>query len=277
MAKSKLRRLATRATMRTYHQLRLGAEDVGLLPTDEQYTRFICVGNPRTGSTLLMRSLNNHSHIIGYGELTKNSDRYPAPFHQFGHSRGLYRDDPVGFLRTRVFRKYPAEIEAVGFKIFYHHAPRGTQWGSAVWEYLLGDPTLKILHLKRHNLLKTFLSKQTASRSGEYIKYTNGQERPPVHLDPDEMLAFFEKMRAGEAQYDDLLRGHPLIEVRYEDMTRNYAAEMQRIQEFLGVTTENIEQGTTKRPSRPLSSQIANYAELKEACASTPWAEFFTE
>ncbi len=277
MAKSKLRLWATRATMRTYHQLRLGAEDMGLLPTDEQYTRFICVGNPRTGSTLLMRSLNNHSRIIGYGELTKNSDRYPAPFHQFGHSGGLFRDDPVRFLRTRVFRKYAPEIEAVGFKIFYHHAPRNTEWGRAVWEYLLGDPTLKILHLKRYNLLKTFLSRQTASRSGEYIKYTNGQERPPVHLDPDEMLAFFEKMRAGEAQYDDLLRDHPLIEVCYEDMTRDYAGEMQRVQEFLGVAIEDIAPATSKRPSRPLSAQIANYDELKEICAQTPWADFFTE
>lgn len=277
MAQSPPIRRVKRATMRTFHDLRHRAQDAGLLPAALDYTRYICVGNPRTGSTLLMRSLNNHEHIIGYGEIVKNFDRYPAAYHEFGNSESLFRRDPVRFLETKVFRKYPAAVDAVGFKIFYHHAPRETAWGSAVWEYLLGQGDLKILHLKRRNLLKTLLSKKQAGRTGEYIKYSASAGPEPVRLDPDEAAAFFEQMRVGEAQYDALLAGHELIEVVYEELTRNYAAQMRRIQEFLGVAAEDVDPGTRKRPSHSLSSQIENYYELKERFQSTTWSAFFTE
>jgi hypothetical protein len=276
MPQSSLRQNATRATMRAYHTLRHRAQDSGLLPAAADYTRFLCVGNPRTGSTLLMRSLNNHSRIIGYGEIVKNFDRYPGHYHEFGNGEALFQRDPVAFLETRVFRKYPPAVEAVGFKIFYHHAPRDTVWGKAVWDYLLGQPDLRILHLKRRNLLKTFLSKKQAGRTGEYIKYSNGAGEA-LALDTDEAQAFFEQMRAAEAAYDALLGGRPLIEVIYEDLTRDYAAEMRRILDFLGVEPEDVNPGTDKRPSRSLATQIENYAELKESFQGTPWQTFFTE
>lgn len=277
MPQSSLRRNVTRATMRTYHVLRHRARESGLLPVTTDYTRFICVGNPRTGSTLLMRSLNNHSRIIGYGEIVKNIDRYPGHYHEFGHSESLFQRDPVRFLETRVFGAYPPVVAAVGFKVFYHHAPRDTAWGREVWDYLLGQSDLKILHLKRRNLLKTFLSRKQAGLTGEYIKYTANGADAPLTLDPDEALVFFEQMRTGEEEYDALLAGRPLIEVIYEEMTKNYAAEMQRIQAFLGVEPEDIDPGTAKRPGRSLTSQIENYAELKDRFQGSPWEPFFTE
>lgn len=261
--------------MRTVHDLRHRALEAGLLAATTDYTRFVCVGSPRTGSTLLMRSLNNHSQIIGYGEIVKNDDRYPGHYHEFGHSEALFRRDPAAFLREKVFGSYPPGIGAVGFKIFYHHAPRETAWGRAVWDYLLGLPDLKLLQLKRRNLLKTFLSRKQAGESGEYIKYSAGEKA--LRLDPAEALAFFEGARAAEAQYDILLQGRPLLELIYEDVTRDYAAEMRRIQSFLGVAYEDIHPGTEKRPGRSLASQIENYAELKEVCRGTLWESFFTE
>lgn len=275
MAQSSLRRGVTRATARTYHELRHRAQDSGLLPASADYARYICVGDPRTGSTLLMRSLNNHSRIIGYGEIVKSIDRYPGHYHEFGNQEALFRRQPVEFLETKVFRKYPPGIEAVGFKIFYHHAPRETAWGQAVWDYLVGQPELKVLRLKRRNLLKTFLSRKQAGLTGEYIKYSG--VAPAVHLDGAEASDFFEHTRAAEAEYDALFDSHALLEVVYEDLTRDYAAMMRRIQSFLGVAYEDVDPGTAKRPSRSLSSQIANYEELKGQFQASPWESFFTE
>lgn len=262
--------------MRTYHTLRRQAQDGGLLPASADYTRFLCVGNPRTGSTLLMRSLNNHSHVVGYGEIVKNSDRYPGHYHEFGNGEADFQQAPAMFLETRVFRKYPPTIEAVGFKIFYHHAPRDTAWGRAVWDYLLDQPNLKILHLKRRNLLKVFLSKKQAGSSGEYIKYSNDSHKA-ISLDPNEARMFFEEMRASEAEYDALLSGRPLVEVIYEEMTRNYSTVMRDIQAFLGVNYEDVNPGTEKRPGRSMASQIENYPELKDHFLGSPWESFFTE
>lgn len=276
MPQSTARRRITSVTMRTYHSWIRRAQDSGLLPATGVYTRFVCVGNPRTGSTLLMRSLNNHSRMIGYGEIVKNFDRYPGHYHEFGNGEALFRRDPVAFLQSRVFRKYPPAIQAVGFKIFYHHAPRDTNWGRAVWDYLLSQPDMKVLHLKRRNLLKTFLSKKQAGLTGEYIQYTANGANEAITLDSEEALAFFEQMRQGETDYDNLLRGRPLIEVIYEDMNRDYTAEMRRIQGFLGVDLEDIDPGTVQRPKRSLSSQIANYDELAARFRETPWEGFFT-
>jgi LPS sulfotransferase NodH len=263
--------------MRTYHSLRHRALDAGLLPAGDDYARFICVGYARTGSTLLMRSLNNHSRIVGFGEIVKNVDRYPQHYHEFENSQTLFETDPVRFLSTKVFRKYPSHVEAVGFKIFYHHAPRDVAWGRGVWDYLLGQPDLRVLHLKRRNLLKTLLSEKQAGETEEWIKYSGNGADAPVTIDPAEAEAFFARMRAWEAEYDALFAGHALCEVVYEQLTRDLPGELARIQTFLDVPHEALSPGTAKRPGRTLSSQIANYAALKSRFQGTAWAEFFTE
>ncbi len=277
MPKSNLRKRATRATMRAYHSLRHRALDAGLLPGDADYTRFICIGYARTGSTLLMRSLNNHSRIVGFGEIVKNVDRYPQHYHEFENSQALFEANPVRFLSAKVFRKYPPQVDAVGFKIFYHHAPRDMAWGRCVWDYLLGQPDLKVLHLKRRNLLKTLLSEKQAGETEEWIKYSGNGADAPVIIDPAEAAAFFARLRAWEAEYDTLFAGHALHEVIYEQLTRDLPGELARIQTFLGVSHETLNPGTEKRPIRTLASQITNYAALKARFQGTLWAEFFTE
>ncbi len=251
--------------------------DAGLLPGDSDYARFICIGYARTGSTLLMRSLNNHSRIVGFGEIVKNVDRYPQHYHEFEGRQALFERDPARFLQTMVFRKYPPQIDAVGFKIFYHHAPRDTAWGRGVWGYLLGQPDLRVLHLKRHNKLKTLLSEKQAGETEEWIKYSDDREPAAVHIPPAEAETFFARMAAWEAEYDALFAGHPHCEVVYEQLTRDLPGGLRQIQTFLGVPYEDVHPGTEKRPRRSLSAQIANYAELKSHFAATPWAEFFTE
>ena len=277
MKRPSLTKRAGRAAMRGYHALRHRAMDAGLLPGRADYTRFLCIGYARTGSTLLMRSLNNHSHIIGFGEIVKNVDRYPAHYHEFENGEALFQRDPVRFLQTRVFRRYPPDIAAVGFKIFYHHAPRDTAWGRAVWDYLLAQPDLRVLHLKRGNKLKTLLSEKQAGETEEWIKYSAGTEPAAVSIDPAEAQRFFERMAAWEAEYDALFAGHPGCQVIYEELTRDLPGQLRRIQTFLGVAYEDVHPGTERRPRRALSAQIANYAALKNHFQGTPWAEFFTE
>ncbi len=267
----------SRAGMRAYHGLRHQAMDAGLLPGNSDYVRFVCIGYARTGSTLLMRSLNNHSRVIGYGEIVKNIDRYPQHYHEFEGRQALFERDPVRFLQTMVFRKYPPQIDAVGFKIFYHHAPRDTAWGRGVWDYLLGQPELCVLHLKRRNKLKTLLSEKQAGETEEWIRYSDDKEPAAIYIAPAEAQSFFERMAAWEAEYDALFAGHPHCEVVYEQLTRDLPGGLRQIQTFLGVPYEDVHPGTEKRPRRSLSAQITNYAELKTHFAATPWAELFTE
>ncbi|MFC2023143.1 hypothetical protein ACFLT5_00195 [Chloroflexota bacterium] len=91
------------------------------------YERFIILGQERTGSNFLKDLLNSHSQIIASGELFQSFDviHWEYGFHRMDPPRRLlvaFQDDPVGFLESYVFAKFPKRISAVGFKLFYAHA-----------------------------------------------------------------------------------------------------------------------------------------------------------
>ena len=145
-----------------------------------------------------------------------------------------------------------------------------------MWDYLLEQPELRVLHLRRRNALKTLLSEKQAGETEEWIKYSNGQDKP-VHIAPDEAAAFFARLAAWEAEVETLFAAQPRCEIVYEQLTRDLPGELARIQHFLGVPHEPVSPGTEKRPRRTLAAQIDNYAELKEQFRATPWADYFTE
>lgn len=266
-----------RAVKRSWHDLRHKAVDSGLIPAQREYTRFLIVASARTGSTMLTRALDDHSQIETYGEIVRRADRFPGHFVEFGRSNELYASDPVAFLETRVFHKYPPAIRAVGFKVLYAHAPVDTAWGQAVWTYLEGQPALKIIHLQRRNLLKVEVSRQKAARTKEWISYSAERQNQAVVLDYDQMVERFQQMEAWHAQTVERFAGHEMLDVFYEDLSGQYEDEIATVQRFLGVDYEPVRPPTTKRPRQPLAEQIANYAEIRALLKDTRWANYLDE
>src|SRR5688572_26178109 len=91
------------------------------------YRKFVIVGTARTGSTLLIELLNSHSQALAFGELFRSNDSIgwdvpPFVKRQDAKTLSLYRSDPNLFLKKHVFRRWPRNILAVGFKLFYYHA-----------------------------------------------------------------------------------------------------------------------------------------------------------
>lgn len=268
---------AIRAVKRTFYDLRHVAYDSGLAPGHTDYVRFVIVASARTGSTLVTRSLNQHGAVVTYGEIMRAPELFPARFPELGNSAKLFSADPVRFLEERIYRKYPDAIQAVGFKIFYSHAPRDTAWGRAVWDYLVGQPTLRVIHLRRRNLLAAHVSRKKAAAADEWIKYSGASQGGGVTLDFEETRTRFEQAQAWEREYAALFAGHPFMDLVYEDVAADYTGEMGQVQAFLGLPPRDVPPATKKRPPQPLAEQIANYDELKERFAPTPWAEYFTE
>lgn len=258
-----------------YYRAVFRAQDAGLLPADRDYTRFIIGASARTGSTLLMRSLAQHPAVQVYGEIVRNHDLFREHVHEFRGAKELFQTQPSAFLDSRVFRKYPPSVDAVGFKLFYHHAPRDIPWGDEVWRYLLDQPQLNVIHLKRHNLLQVYVSTTVAKASNEWIKYSESTtQQGGLTVDLDDMIAFFNTRRAGETDFDACFDRFPILPVRYESLANDFGNEMARIQEFLGLMPMPVSQGTKQRPSKPLSEQIANYDAVVDRLTDTEWAEF---
>ncbi|MCB0121524.1 MAG: sulfotransferase [Caldilineaceae bacterium] len=264
---------------RTHPYLRNLALDLGVSAGSSTYTRFIVLGRSRVGSNFLVSLLNSHSRIKALGELLRDPANRTLDIPPSLQSISLLVStptNPVRFLQRAVFRTYPKHIAAVGFKVFYYHA-QGEQWKS-VWPYLREQQAIKVIHLKRRNILKTHLSRQRAALSDTWVN-TNGSSegRGAIELSYDECVAAFTTTRAWEEQYDCFFADHPKLELFYEQLAEDWAGEMGRVQEFLGVEPERLTPTTYKQSTQPLAQAIANYGELKARFQSTPWATFFEE
>ena len=247
----------------------------------KNYTRFIILGRSRTGSNLLRGLLNEHAQIVVLGELFQNEQEigwaYPG-YSQSPKMLKLFHNQPVKFLGEKVFRNYPTQTAAVGFKIFYYHA-RSKNW-QPVWDYLRNQQNLHVIHIKRRNLLKTHLSKKRAEQTDEWVNTTGQPQKPKsnsLRLDFAECQQDFEQTRAWETENDVFFREHPSLEIFYEDLARNYADEMQRVLTFLNITPQPLKPQTHKQARQALSDTIENYAELKSQFAGTQWASFFED
>ncbi len=263
---------------RTIQYLRHTALEKGWMGQSD-YTRFVILGRSRVGSNLLRGLLNAHSQAVVFGEIFQNKQEIGWAMEGFptnGRTKRLFLRQPVQLLEQKLWRNYPEGTTAVGFKIFYYHA-RDVEW-TAVWDYLQQDANLRVLHLKRQNLLDVHLSRKRAMLSEEWVS-TGGTavKVGAIPLNYDECLADFEQTRAWEREAETFFKYHPTLELLYEALTANTAHEMRRVQEFLGLDYETVQPQTSKQRKRPLAQAITNFAALKAQFAGSPWAAFFEE
>lgn len=255
------------------------ALNLGIKKSRADYGRFIILGRSRVGSNLLRSLLNAHSQIEAYGEIFRNREAMDwdhLNVLQSEKMRQMVLRDPAAFLDEKVFRKYPGETAAVGFKIFYYHAREGS-W-EPVWPYLLAQKELRVIHIKRRNILKTHLSRKRAEITDSWVNTTGAPEKPvSVTLDYEECLADFERTRAWEEAADAQFANHLLLQLAYEDLAHDYEGEMRRVFDFLDVAYEAVRPSIHKQSRQTLAEAITNYDELKQQFAGTPWAEFFNE
>jgi LPS sulfotransferase NodH len=282
----------------------------GLLPGNREYRPFVLLCDIRTGSNMLASCLRSHSHVLMLSEIFKHSESKVYfsvdGFRSRAHDQEVVelRDtDPVQFLEQEVFRTYPAHLRAVGFKLLYTQARsrrmwwdgpeyadwwehmddrRRTVWWDAhsdVWDYLRSRTDIKVIQLVRENLLRQKLSAKMAQATDKWGKTedasSNPDDKPQVRLDPETCRRDFaarERMRR-EAEED--FERHDLLQVSYEQLTDTPDETLKRVQRFLSLQVESLQTGKKKQETRSLREAIANYSELYDELADTPWARFF--
>lgn len=243
------------------------------------YRRFVIVGTARTGSTLLLNLLNASPHALSFGELFRGDGRIgwdTEPFQTYQSARlaRLIEDDPLRFLAAEVFRKWPGEVRAVGFKIFYYHARTGRQ--AAVWDAIRDDPDIILIHIKRVNLLEQYLSLMVAHATNVWsVSNRPAAEPAPIVLDPPSCRRHFEEVRAYEHACEALFAGRDPETVTYEELVADRGAAMGRIYERLGLPIEPGEARIVKQRTRSLRHAIANYNELGDFFSGSEWEWLF--
>ncbi len=174
-------------------------------------------------------------------------------------------------MQKRIFKNYPDHIHAVGFKLFYYHAKQDN-W-TQVWDYIK-DEEVKIIHLKRRNLLKVHLSRELAERTGNWV---NKKYNAVIALDPQKCARDFERTERWWSEYDSYFGNSILLEVWFEDIVADGDLWIAKIMDFLDISSpEKKLTPTTKRQSaKSASGLISNYEEVKKKFIGTKWEHLF--
>jgi hypothetical protein len=255
---------------------------------------------------MLAQALNSSPEITCFREVfnflqnfvqfeVKGYDNYRA------EDLSLRTQDPIRFLEERIFCPYPEDVRAVGFKLHY-----GQLLGfEGLTERLAEDREIRVLHLRRRNLLRMFVSLKLAEATGVFLEDTRPKAttvnplaaarhplkaasrlrrrlRPPratgkarrarVTVKAEELFEFIVKTRMRAAKHDELFREHRNLPVFYEDLLDRRDEVFGEAQSFLGIEPGPLTVTLRKQNPEPLWELIENYDELYEAYKDTPEA-----
>lgn len=226
-------------------------------------SRFVIFAQGRTGSSLLTRTLNEHSEITCRDEI-------------LGRPRLL----PIRFVNNT---SRMAKTIAFGYHTkIYQLTER--QRVSDVGKFLRGQYAQgwKIIYLWRENALRHVVSNCYANAIGSYHQYQS--EAPPknirLSIEANRMIKGIElrlKIRGAERR---ALAGLPHLKICYEADLQGpsqQAATFQRVQEYLGVSNETLVPKLRKMVHQDLADLIDNFEDISRALRGTKYEKFLSD
>ena len=220
---------------------------------NKQYQKLVILGQQRTGSSLLMKLLHAHSKIDMESEVFR-----------------LLEGKSCRTVWKEMFSKKLPWIKYAGFKLFYNHPDDSED--REVWEILNADTNVKVIHIKRENILRTYISKLIALKTGAW---DSSQEvgkaeflDKRVKVDVEHCLNELREIKKLEAQFGKThFPNHPYLELSYEELIQDKEGQLSRIYSFLGLENKEIEKtkiNLKRQNPEGLRELIINYDDLVE-------------
>ncbi|MCB9965842.1 MAG: sulfotransferase domain-containing protein [Rhodospirillales bacterium] len=237
---------------------------------------FIIFAHARSGSTNLSRALQCHP------DLHIAEEPFHEKYHEWNPNEPSYlnliRDIPSLDKQTSdIFRKYN------GIKVLNY------QLSEDLYTHLLLRPEIKVIYLKRSNLLQAVVSNLIARQTGVWQPHEKGkdytsQKFAPLPLEEIEKIINYEKEL--RLYYDDLLNKKPaqmLYRTNYEDLYLNKEispdAVLHDIYRFLGLPSHPVDfqdylnYKVSKINPENIYDMLPNAKEINEkfGCDETGW------
>ncbi|MDJ0531198.1 MAG: sulfotransferase [Xenococcaceae cyanobacterium MO_207.B15] len=242
-------------------------------------SKFIITCAPRTGSTMLRMMLNSHPYIICHGEVISIKGKpnlgkeYQKKIAKTSDELATIRSqDPVKFLDEYVLNQ--ENCEAVGVKIKYLQLEEQFK---SIFQRIANDKTIYIIHLTRKNLLKRYISNKLAGakKTPTVIRdSTAKKEQPKIAINLQSCLEDILSVKEAEIRFREHFKNHKLFEIVYEDILADKNNQMNKLQNFLGVNSIDLELQTVKVNSDNLEEVVENYQELVTTIKDTPYAQY---
>lgn len=236
-----------------------------------EYQKFVVLAHARSGSSMVVHTLNKHPSIVCFGEAFVGQrigfkvDGYDNASQKLLYLRNRH---PMEFLSRTIFSPYSDDVRAVGFKLFPEQL-ESVQL-KIVWDWLCSNRRVKIILLRRLNMLAAYTSLLIARQTN----FGDGSDTR-ITIDLDECLREFEKRERHHENTMVKLGKHDLLEVCYEDMTQDLSKQFINFQAFIGVDTIPLEVESKKKEVRPLSEIITNYEAIHSGLTEAGWGKIF--
>jgi LPS sulfotransferase NodH len=240
-------------------------------------TPFVVYASPRSGSSWLVDLLDSHPRIAAYAELFLPGDRSHPSYGSLDLPRFEATLQPrfrvslvparLAYLR-RVLARRPG-IDAVGFKVMYHHP----EVHPGLMPYL-ALRRARAVHLIRENALEQVVSWETSIARGSFRAYAGDiVPRVAVRVEPDVVLNRLDELERDVAYARRTLARYrlPTLEVAYELLCDSPRAELGRIAAFLGLEPREWEPRSTlvRMNVGTLRATVENLDEVEPALART--------
>lgn len=243
-------------------------------------TRAIILTTQRSGSTFLVSCLQAHPDVLCRGELLIAGMGMKTPRMLEGHRHAVKL---VRFLwtgawhSTRTMRRF-YEIEgpkAHVFKAMYNHLQ--PPW---TLNYLRSRKDIRIIHLRRRNLLKQYVSYLLMGQRREQRWLPNTTVPVPplrIRVSPDRALKYFRRMQEFYPRFEQLFADHPILPLVYEDIVEAQQLKHDvafQLCDFLQVPRRLLTSELIKINPERLWEIVTNYDALSSTLRQTKFAEF---
>ncbi len=235
--------------------------------------KFIIIGAPRTGSTLLVKTLNTLDGVLCHGELLgMDAVRGYEDGVDLGRASKRARDerarrllqerndDPASFIAKAL----DSGKAASGFKTLYG-ALLNPHWKTVVVA-LLQHPDMRFIHLRRENSLRRFVSEEILLAGGAIHSGLGGRSdiTMQVHVDIDAFLKRDAQLTAQMRKIEAMLSQKPVLDISYEALSNDVASCVRRVTNFLGLPAApvDVRPALSKVGAADLRDTVSNYQEL---------------
>ena len=236
--------------------------------------RAVILTTQRTGSTFLVDCLRSHPQVecaseILIGDPYPPAPAYRGPFRQAFKVLRIFRSGawmPARHM-DRFYRSGTAKVRC--FKIMYNQLAR-----PFARRYLVRNEDVRLIHLRRENLLKVHVSTLLMSKR-RIVQARGPVDRVWTKVDPAKAIAAMRKARAEYEACDRAFARHPVLHVTYETLIDGQGlteGSEQRICDFLGVEQLPLRSPIMKINPESLRDMVTNYDELAEAVRRSEFA-----
>lgn len=245
--------------------------------------RFILLAGRRSGTTLLLKSLDSHPEIQCCKEVFSTKKRFhffqvdkpSSPFYKF-RSASKRRQINYVFRRKQLIDAFLTELyatidnpKAAIVRVAYTQADKYPE----ILEWAI-ENKVGVIHLVRDNSLKTVVSLFTSQKRGIYHS-TSKIEQITIRVSPRTLKRRVAALTKQIKKYRTILKEQRHCEVSYESFVANRDAETRRILDFLHIdqfiplTTDLI-----KLNPDSVVDILENYEEVAQAFKDTVFEKY---